>query len=1142
MYFGSFNNNFRMRFHFSPVSRRIFPDEWVAACQIPAVLLCILGGLAGCKQKTSPEISSGSSEIQGIFTLLGADKTGVDFVNQVEDGENFNILTYRNFYNGGGVAIGDVNNDGLPDLYFTANQLKNKLYLNKGDFVFEDITEKAGVGGAGAWSTGVTMADVNADGYLDIYVCNSGDVDGKFRENELFINNGLSAQTGEWSGSFTEKAKAFHLNNNGYSTHAAFFDYDLDGDLDVYILNNSFKDPSKIDLYKKAREIPDEGGDRLMRNDGGTFTDISLEAGIYTSIIGFGLGVAVGDLNNDQWPDIYVSNDFWERDYLYINQGNGKFSEELIDRINYCPVSSMGADIADLNNDGSPEIFTTDMLPADNYRLKTTIAFDPYHLEDLKYRANFHYQMVQNCLQWNDGNGHFQEIGLLAGVAATDWSWGALIFDFENDGKQDIFVSNGILKDIMSMDFRDFIGDSQNRNRIAAEKGTFNYKDFITLIPSKPLKNYAFRNSGNLEFRDRADVLGLSQPSFSNGSAYGDLDNDGDYDLVVNNINSPGFIYRNETDQKTGHHFLKVRFKGPDLNPFGIGAQVTLRVHGEIRVLQNFNTRGFESSIEPSLLFGLGNTPQIEELEVIWPDKKTQVIADVQPDETLVLDYTHANGLKNNPDNIAGTAYREVSSQVIPGSAKHVENRQNDFEQEILLPRMLSTEGPRLVTGDVDKDQLDDFILLGAAGDPDKLFLQQTDGTFRFRAVPTFARDLGFESTCGALFDFDQDGDLDFMVGSGGNNLQSDKVNFLVRLYKNDGDGNFTADEKSIPPAIGNFSTLEAADFDGDGLTDVFLGARAVPGNYGLPPQSYLLKNNNGVWVDIAPPAIGNIGMVTDAAWADVDADGDQDLVVAGDWMPVHVFINEHGQFEKDIVIPNSKGWWTRVEAADLDRDGDPDFVLGNWGLNTKFKASQAKPLSMYVNDFDNNGKSEFILNWYPPLDNQAAPFAPKPELTAQLPALRKSILKYEDYSAKTYETLFPADIRNTSFAYEATYLQNAVLWNEGGAFSLHPLPVEAQVSPVFGLLADDLDGDQVTDLWLGGNFYALKPQVGRHDASKGIFLKGTGKSFVFNPKARLFPPVKGEVRDVAVFNSNGKKRFFVARNNEKTLVFEKQY
>lgn len=1093
--------------------------------------LLLLMLLCGCTRKEGAEHITPAANTGPLFRLLSSKETGIEFNNEVVDGEKFNILTYRNFYNGGGVAIGDINNDSLPDLYFTSNQKRNKLYLNKGNFEFEDITEKAGVGGTKAWCTGVTMADVNGDGLLDIYVCNSGDVEGKYRGNELFINNGNLT--------FSEKSREYNLSNGGYTTHAAFFDFDLDGDLDCYIVNNSFKDPGKIELYKKAREVPYPGGDKLMRNDGGTFKDVTREAGIYSSEIGFGLGVAVSDVNNDNLPDVYISNDFWERDYLYINRGNGRFSEDLVHRINYCSVSSMGADIADLDNDGSPEIFTTDMLPADNDRLKTTIAFDPYHLEDTKYRANFHYQMIQNCLHRNDGTGHFQELALLSGVAATDWSWGALIFDFENDGRPDIFVSNGIQKDIMAMDFRDFIADREKRNEIISRKGKFDYRDFISFIPSNPIINYAFHNSGHLMFQDQAALLGLNQKSFSNGSAYGDLDNDGDLDLVVNNINAPCFVYRNEARSNPDNHFLKVKLKGYAQNRFGIGARVTLKTKGELRNLQNFNTRGFQSSIEPSLLFGLGKADRIDEVRVTWPDRKEEILTGITPDQTVLLDHAHAVPATTTPENKESPGFEEVGNQVFQGDPTHHENVYNDFNQEILLTRMLSTEGPRLVIGDVNQDKLDDFILLGAAGEPDKLFLQKGDGMFYFRLSPAFSRDAAPESTCGALFDADGDGDLDLLIGSGGNEIQMERNNFLLRFYRNDGHGNFARDDKGRPPAIGNLSTIEVEDYDKDGDMDVFLGARTIPGNYGLPPRSYLFKNDGGNWMDVTPATLGNAGMVTDAAWADADSDGDKDLVVVGDWMAITIFKNEKGFLKDATTLPGSNGWWNRIEAADLDKDGDIDFVVGNWGLNTKFKASQARPVTMFVNDFDDNGKSEFIINWYAPLDDRAYPFATKQELTSQLPALRKSILRYKDYAPKTYDSMFTPEIRKRSISYEVNHLESAIVWNEGNAFTISALPLEAQVSPVFAIVADDLDNDGKTDIWLGGNFYALKPQVGRHDASRGVFLKGgPGRSFESQPAARSGIFVEGEVRDAAVLRSKSSKRILVARNNARVLVY----
>ncbi|HUQ67437.1 MAG TPA: VCBS repeat-containing protein, partial [Flavitalea sp.] len=816
--------------------------------------------------------------------------------------------------------------------------------------------------------------------------------------------------------------------------------------------------------------------------------------------------------------------------------GNGKFSEELPSRINYCSTSSMGADIADLNNDGYPEIFTTDMLPGDNYRLKTTMAFDPYHLEDLKYRANYHYQITQNCLHLNDGNAQFQEIALLCGVASTDWSWGALIFDFENDGNKDIFVSNGILKDIMSMDFHEFLANEVKGYNINS-KAKFDYRKFISGIPAKPLQNYAFSNSGNLMFHNNASELGLPQTSYSNGAAYGDLDNDGDEDLVVNNLNAKCFVYRNDANQHPENHYLKIKFSGTDKNRFGIGAEVKLIMKDSIRVLQNFNTRGFQSSIEPLLLFGIGKNAIVDSLIVTWPDGKTQMLTSIKADQTITLKNSEAVMPSHKSIRNISPLFTEQDN-LIDGDAVHHEDRYNDFNDEILLVRMLSTEGPRIIKGDVNKDNLEDFILLGAAGDPCKLFIQQPGGHFRFHPNPAFLNDKSFESTCGTLIDYDKDGDADLVIGSGGNEAGMNRANFLIRLYLNNGSGTFMPAPNAIPPVIGNFSTVEAGDIDNDGDDDLFIGARNVPGNYGLPPRSYLLVNDKGIWTDIAPQQLADIGMVTDAVWSDVDRDGDKDLIVVGDWMAIHLFYNENGTFDNHKIIPNSTGWWTRIEAADLDGDGDDDYVVGNWGLNTKFNASTERPLTMFVNDFDKNGKSEFIMNWYPPLDSIAYPFATKPEITSQLPALKKQILKYEDYGNKTYESLFSPEQRSNALRYQAENMHTSVLWNNNGNAELQALPQESQLSPVFGIVVADMDADGKKDIWLGGNFYALKPQAGRHNASRGVLLKQyENRIFKYVAPADAGIKVEGEVRDAALINNE----LLVARNNAKVLLFKKK-
>ncbi|MEL6590447.1 MAG: VCBS repeat-containing protein, partial [Bacteroidota bacterium] len=841
---------------------------------------CIwLGACGGSKVSENPKVS------KSLFVRLDSSRTGIHFRNQVEETADFNVLTYRNFYNGGGVAIGDVNNDGLSDIYFTANTGPNQLYLNRADWAFDEVGQIAKVAGNKSWSTGVSMVDINADGLLDIYVCNSGDIAGGNKANELFVNLGVDSLRG--TPIFAERAEEYGLADQGFSTHASFFDYDRDGDLDCYLLNNSFKDPSRIDLYRKTREERDAlGGDKLFRNDGDRFVDVSEEAGIYGSQIGFGLGVSVSDLNGDHWPDIYISNDFWERDYLYLNNQDGTFSEELTARIPHTSVSSMGADLADINNDGHPEVFSTDMLAADNYRLKAMTMFDPYHLEDLKYRSNYHYQILQNCLQLNNGRGEFQEIGFMANTAATDWSWGALVFDFDNDGWKDIYVANGIYHDIMYLDFTTFISDKLKVKEIVTAQGKFDFRDFLPYLPSNALANYAFVNQRNLQFEDHADSLGLSERSFSNGAAYGDLDNDGDYDLIVNNVNSPAFVYQNQSNS----HYLRLNLVGSEENPKGVGAKVKIQSAGKQQSLQHFPARGFQSSMEPGLLFGLGESEKIDQLEIIWPDGKIQQLTSIKTKQTVTLKHSEASEPAER--SAAGENPLFQPTDLFATQAQHRENSFNDFDHERLLPHMLSTEGPRLLKADVNSDGLEDVLLLGGKNQADQLYLQNKLGKLVAMQTADFQSDSSFESTCGLFFDRDGDGDKDLLLGAGGNEIGRGIEAFLLRYYENDGQGQFTHRAELTPPAGGQVSVITAADIDGDGDQDVFIGGRSVPGNYGLPPTSYLFRNDGVGWTNITPPKMAGIGMVTDATFAEVNGDQKPDLVLVGEWMPITIFAN----------------------------------------------------------------------------------------------------------------------------------------------------------------------------------------------------------------------------------------------------------
>lgn len=1072
-----------------------------------------------------------------LFTSLPATETGIAFVNEVKDRKDFNIFSYRNYYNGGGVAIGDINNDGLADIYLTGNMSGSKLYLNKGNWKFEDITDKSGAAGKKGWTTGVSMADVNGDGLLDLYVCNSGDVQGDNRENELFINNGNLT--------FTERAAEYGLNDKGLTTHASFFDYDRDGDLDCYILNNSFKAVNKVEEYKIKREERDSiGGHKLMRNDGGHFTDVSAQAGIFGSSIGYGLGVSVSDLNGDMLPDIYVSNDFWERDYLYVNRGDGTFSEEITERTSIISTSSMGADVADLNNDGYADIFTTDMLPADNMRIKTMARFEETNIKELRVRSSYHYQIMQNCLQYNDGHGNFQEMAALAGTMATDWSWASLMFDMDNDGWKDIFVSNGMYHDITSMDFVDFISDRENIKKYVQEKGKFDYEDLVAQMPTTKISNYAFINQRDKTFKNLSDSLGLAEPSFSNGSAYGDLDNDGDLDLVVNNISMPCFVYRNNTEKMLANNYLKIKFKGEKQNPFGVGAEVILYSNGTLQAMQNFPTRGFESSVQPDVVFGLGKTNTIDSLKIIWPDLRMQTLKNVTPNQTIVVNQTSATGHFKPTIKKIKSIFRDATAETLKGNHAHRENKFNDFDQERLLTRKISSESPKIIQGDLNGDKLEDFMLLGAFGDPDKIFVQQRNGQFIASVQPALRADSIFESTCGVMIDFDKDGDTDVILGSGGNEFGKLHSSYGLRCYENDGAGKLKKVASKLPSIVGNFSVVLAEDFDHDGDDDLFFGGRVIPGNYGLIPRSFLFRNDGTTWTNITPKSMEVAGMVTGAVWTDFDGDAHKDLVVVGDWMPVKIFKNTGKDLMEARGLPNTEGWWTAIANVDLNNDGKEDLVLGNWGLNSKFTASVEKPLTMFVKDFDQNGKSEFVINWYPPLETKAFPFASKADMTSQMPALKKKSLKYADYAQKTYEDLLTPEQRHGALEYKASHLESAVIFNEGNFnFRMQSLPLEAQVSPVYAILADDLNGDKNPDLMLLGNLYGLKPEVGRMDANNGVILTGNGKGdFIYITPEESGINIKGEVRDVKKLHVPGKSTMIlIGRNNTTAIVLATQ-